>query len=144
MSRFAPRWHALVTGLAAAVGLGTSVQAQVQAPLAPQQAPAAWVAYAERAANAVAVWLAEDNEPAGRLRGYLLTDPETKAVALELKVWVASDGAVSRVDCASLGDPGADRDLTAAIIGRYLTPPPPRMILPLRLAIEVRPRDVQH
>ncbi len=135
------RWRALVAGLAAAVGLGANVQAQE--PLAPQQAPAAWIAYAERATDAIAAWLAEDRHAPARVRGYLLAGPKAKAkaVALELKVWVAADGVVSKVDFAPLGDASADADLTASIAGRRLGPPPPHMLQPLRLAIELRPRE---
>jgi hypothetical protein len=141
MGSFPSRWRALVAGLAATVGLGAGAEAET--PLAPREAPAAWIAYAERATSAVALWLAEDNEPASRLRGYLLAGPEAKAVALQVKVWVTPEGVVSRVDYAPLGDAEAERDLTAALVGRELTPPPPRMIQPLRLAIEVRTRDAQ-
>ncbi|AYV47981.1 hypothetical protein CFHF_05090 [Caulobacter flavus] len=142
MAKPASYWRAAAAGLAAALGLGGYAQAQPRT--APP--PAAWIAYGERTAQAIAAWLDEDTPPAVRLRGHLLAAPAAaeQGVALELKVWIAPDGVVSRVDFAPLGDAAADADLSAIVSGRTLAAPPPKMIQPLRLVVDIKARPAPH
>lgn len=130
-------WHALATGLAAALGLAAPVQAQ---SLSPEAAPAAWVAYAEAATHTLKTWLEEDDEAASNLRLYLdqtRSGPDQPTPSLELKLWIAPDGVVSRVGFAPLGDPEAEADLQTSMQGRRLPPPPSGMLQPLRLAVQL-------
>lgn len=131
----------LSAGLAALFGLASSPAVQAQS-LSPEAAPAIWVAYAEAATVAVAGWLEADDEAASRLRRGLFgaemsADPST--ASLELKLWIAPDGLVSRLGFEPLGDEQAEADLRATVAGRRLPPPPGDMLQPLRLAVQLEP-----
>jgi hypothetical protein len=134
-------WRALATGLAAALGLAAPVQAQTQS-LAPEAAPAAWVAYAEAATRTVTAWLEEDGDAASSLRLYLHQTrpaPDQPTPPLELKLWIDHDGVVSRVGFAPFAHKEADADLKTSVQGRRLSPPPSGMLQPLRLALQLEP-----
>lgn len=134
-------WRALATGLAAALGLAAPVQVRAQS-LAPEAAPAAWVAYAETATQVVTSWLEDESEVASSLRYYL---HQTRAAAdqptppLVLKLWIDSQGVISRVDFAPFAHAEADAALRSAVDGRRLAPPPSGMIQPLRLSVQLDP-----
>lgn len=134
-------WRALVTGLAAALGMAAPAQAQVQS-LSPDAAPAAWVAYAETATRAVTAWLEEDSQSASNLRLLLhqtRATPNQSTPPLELKLWIAADGVVSRVEAAPPAKDRLGSDLQSSVQGRRLAPPPPGMLQPLRLAVQLEP-----
>lgn len=134
-------WRALATGLAAALGMAAPVQAQVHS-LAPDAAPAAWVAYAEAATRTVKTWLEEDGSSASSLRLQLHQTrpaPDQPTPPLELKLWIEADGVVSRVEAASPAKETVSADLQSSVQGRRLAPPPPGMLQPLRLAVQLEP-----
>ncbi|MNU30643.1 hypothetical protein [uncultured Brevundimonas sp.] len=134
-------WRALATGLAAAFGMAAPAQAQVQS-LAPDAAPAAWVAYAEIATRTVKAWLEEDGPPASNLRLQLHQTrpaPDQPTPPLELKLWIEADGVVSHVEAAPPAKETVSVDLQSSVQGRRLAPPPPGMLQPLRLAVQLEP-----
>jgi hypothetical protein len=134
-------WRALATGLAAALGLATPVQALPQS-LTPEAAPPAWSAYAETVTRTVAVWLEEEGEGASGLRSYLdqsRPGADQPTPPLVIRLWIDPRGLVSRIDFPPLADPDADALLRAAVDGRRLPPPPPGMLQPLRLAVQLDP-----
>lgn len=131
------RWVAAVVGASLAVTAPATAQT-----VAPSAAPAEWVRYAESATTTISGWLEEDGEAATRLRAYL---HETRPVAdqptppLLLKVWIAPDGAVERIEFTPFAHEAPNADLRGAIVGRRLAAPPREMLLPLRLSIQLEP-----
>jgi hypothetical protein len=115
--------------------------------MSPSAAPVEWLRYAQSATAAVTGWLEADEEAAARLRAYLHQTrlaPDEPKPPLELKLWIAPDGLVSRVDFTPFIHEAANVDLRAVIAGRRLPGPPPRdMLQPLRLAVqlEVEPAE---
>jgi hypothetical protein len=110
--------------------------------IAPEQAPAAWIAYAEAATQAITGWLNADDPPAPRLRAALdATRPAADRPVPPLKVslWIAQDGTLTRIEAAPLGSPRADQDLRDLLVGRHLPVPPKRMRQPMRLALQLSP-----
>ena len=110
--------------------------------LAPDAAPAAWVAYAEAATRTVTTWLEEDGSSASSLRLQLHQTrpaPDQPTPPLELKLWIEADGVVSRVEAASPAKETVSADLQSSVQGRRLAPPPPGMLQPLRLAVQLEP-----
>lgn len=131
------RWVAAVVGASVAVTAPAAAQT-----VAPSAAPVEWVRYAESATTTISGWLEEDGEAATRLRAYL---HETRPVAdqptppLLLKVWIAPDGGVERVEFTPFAHEAANADLRSAIVGRRLAPPPRDILLPLRLSVQLEP-----
>lgn len=132
----------LTRWLAALVGAGLATTAPVSAqPVSPSAAPAEWVRYAEGATAAITQWLKADSEAGVRFRTYLdRTRPaeDQPTPPLEVKVWIAPDGKVERIDFASFAHPEPNADLRALIVGHRLAGPPPRdMLLPIRIAVDL-------
>lgn len=125
--------------LLAALGL---VGASPAAP-SPAQPPAAWVRYAELAGRTFPAWLDEPTPAAARLRDYLdglRADGRGQDVVLPLSVWVAPDGAVSRVVFPVFAQPEPNADLQAVLVGRKLPQPPPAGLpFPMRLQLRIAP-----
>lgn len=132
-------WIAAIAG--ASLAAATPVAGQ---SVAPSAAPAEWVGYAEDATSMIGKWLEAEEEAAQRLRSYLdatRTAPNQPTSALELKIWVAADGTVSRVDFTPFAHEQPGTDLRGLIVGRRLAGPPPGgMRLPLRIAIQLHPQ----
>ncbi|MBN9505336.1 MAG: hypothetical protein J0I69_04850 [Altererythrobacter sp.] len=127
----------------AGITLASAAPAAAQT-IAPSAAPVEWVRYAETATAAITQWLEAEDETAVRLRAYLdRTRPaEDRATpALQLKIWIAADGLVSRIDFPPFAHEEPNADLRALIVGRRLPATPPvDMLLPLRLAIQLDAR----
>lgn len=134
--RFTGALTGLIVGL---TGLGGAA-AQPQS-VAPSEAPAEWVRYAETATRSITAWLEEDSASAIAVRTYLhQTRPseDQPTPPLVLKVWITPDGRIDRIDFPPFPEETANADLRAAIIGRALASRPPRrMLLPLRVAIQL-------
>jgi hypothetical protein len=135
--RFTGALAGLASGLA---GPGVAAAAQPQS-VAPAEAPAAWVRYAEMATQSITAWLEEDGEPATAFRTYLhQTRPaeDQPTPLLVLKVWIKPDGRIDRTEFTPFADDAANAALRAAIVGRTLASRPPRgMLLPLRVGIQL-------
>lgn len=132
------RWAAALIG--AGVAATTPVAAQ---SVSPAQAPAEWVAYAERATVSVTELLQADSEQAVRLRAYLDATrpaPDQPTALLVLKIWVDDDGMVSRIDYPPFAHAQANADLRGLIVGTALPGTPPAdMLLPMRIAVQLEP-----
>lgn len=131
----------LLAALGLAGGVSGAVQAQ-EAPVAAAQAPAAWIAYAETATEAVSAWLEEDSAPSVAVRTYLgAAEAEAgDSHPLQLKLWIDAEGRVSRIDFAPFAHAEANTAMKDALVGRaFASPPPADMLQPLR--IEVQPGE---
>lgn len=142
MNRAGIGWFA--AGLVAAMlGAGTASAGAPAQAVSPAAAPAEWVRYAESVTASVKQWLQADDEAALRLRAHLDTTrpvPGQPTVPLEIKLWIAADGVVTRIAHAGLGAAQADADLQGLLVGRQLPDrPPEKMLLPLRVRIQLEP-----
>ena len=120
-------------------GVGAAGEATPQS-MTPSEAPAAWVAYAEAVTTTLSDWLGEDGEAATRLRAYLQAArpaEDQPTPPLLLKVWIDRQGVVERLEFAPFAHEEANADLRTVVVGRRLAAPPPEMLLPLRIAIEI-------
>jgi hypothetical protein len=133
------RWLAALAG----AGLAATAPAAAQT-VAPSAAPAEWVRYAEAATATIGGWLEEDGEAPTRLRTYLDATREAAdrpTPPLLLRVWIAADGRIERIDFTPFAHEAANTDLRSAIVGRRLAAPPRDMLLPLRLSIQLEPAE---
>jgi len=104
--------------------------------ITPAQAPREWVAYAETMTVTVGGWLNGGEQPAPHLRAAL--DVDQVPSLFQLKIWVARDGRIERVETMLPPNSAAEHDLHALLVGRRLPPPPKRMRLPVRLALQLK------
>lgn len=126
------------------VGLGLAVSATA-APVAAQSAakagapPQHWISYAQLASNQFQAWLSDPgNDTVVRLHGWwqermLSGGPIITAVpTVVVRVWVAANGQVDRLEFPSLGQAQADADLRTLLTAQALSePPPPDMKQPM-------------
>ena len=132
---------ALVAGASAALAalLGPAAPARAQG-VAPSEAPADWVRYAEAATGTLSGWLSDEGEAATRFRAYLdetRPAPDHPPAPLAIKLWIAADGRVEKIGFTPFVHEQANADLQAAIVGRMLAAPPAGMLQPLRLSIGI-------
>jgi hypothetical protein len=104
--------------------------------------PAAWMRYAQLVQYRFKEWLSADDDVAYRFHLFL----ENRAVAgdtppesLVVKVWIAKDGGVQRVEFPSLQDAQADADLRAILTqGNIGEPPPSDLLQPIHLKVALQ------
>ena len=134
--------------LASALGAGALVAATPAGAqtVAPDQAPAAWMRYAEAATQSITAWLQAESEAGIGLRSYLDATrpaPDQPTAPLLLKVWIDAEGTVSRIDHPAFAYAQANADLRGLIVGQRLPAAPPKhMLLPLRIMIQLPPVPV--
>lgn len=135
------------------VGIGITVSASpvlAQAPARPQTQPTPaipphWISYAQLVGNQLQDRLGDaQNEAVVRLHGWMqeriLREGQAAPPApLVVRLWIAADGGVRRLEFASLGQAQADADLRTVLTAEPLSEPPPRdmrqpMVLQLSLA----------
>lgn len=136
------RFRHAITVLAATLGLGVAPLA-VGREITADQAPAAWVAYATDATQTIGGWLNAETPPAPRVRAVLEASrpaPDQPTPPLVVKLWIDEQGMITRAEFPPLSDEQADEDLHVLLVGRRLTPPPRRMRLPMRIALQLPPR----
>jgi len=125
---------------------GTWAGAQ-SGPVAPGQAPAAWIAYAERVSQQFQSTLAGESEPAQRFRDYVGRVADARSATSDaardgaasgdrsapvdlpgfrVKVWFDNSGVVTRIETNDVEDAQAFGDLRAALLGRHVGARPPR------------------
>ena len=128
--------------IAALAGLGSAPSIAAAQGVAATEAPAEWVAYAQEVTVAITDWLQADSDAARRFRAYVAgtrNAQSEQSSSLMLKVWVADDGTVSRIDFTPFAHAEANADLRRLIEGRRLDiAPPPDMLQPLRLMVELQ------
>ncbi len=111
--------------VAAVAGIGSASTGSVAAQTPPSQTPVAgpveWVRYAEGATVTIRSWLEGEDERAARLRAYLdatRASPTARTAPLVLKLGIAGDGTVSRIDFTPFAHEEPNADLRALIVGR--------------------------
>ncbi|WP_034185226.1 MULTISPECIES: hypothetical protein [Burkholderia] len=114
---------------------------------APQTAdvPQAWIRYGQLAGRQFQTWLEADGDAADRLHRYLETrvlnaHADAPPPAIVVRAWIGANGAVTRIEFASLGDPDADATLRQLLTAGPLSEsPPPDMLQPLRVRLRLAP-----
>lgn len=111
------------------------------ASVSAQDAPAHWMAYAASVSGELQQRLQQEQDPqAQRVLVWLQEHPDTPT-PLVVSVWIARDGAISKLEFDSLGDAQVDADLRATLQATALPAPPPKdMRQPLRLGLLLQPR----
>ena len=106
------------------------------ASVSAQDAPSHWMAYAASVSGELQQRLQQEQDPrAQRLLAWLQEHPDTPA-PLVVSVWIARDGAISKLEFDSLGDAQVDADLRATLQATALPAAPPKdMRQPLRLGL---------
>lgn len=126
--------------MAMLAGLGLFGGASLVAAAPNTTPPQGWVRYAELAGRSLPAWLDETTPAAVRLRDYLdglRAQRGGEDVVLPLSVWVARDGAVTRVTAPIFAQSEPNADLQTVFIGRKLPPPPWGLRLPMRLRLRL-------
>jgi hypothetical protein len=116
--------------------LGAAVIAMLSGGLATQAgavtidtAPAAWVAYAQRASRQFQLALESDAAAAQRVQARFAQQASDATgevpPILRVKVWFETSGRVNRVEFASLGNDAADADLRQVLLTTAIGAAPP-------------------
>jgi hypothetical protein len=104
--------------------------------------PASWTRYAQLVQYRFKEWLSADDEVAYRFHLFLenrAVGEDTPPDALVVKVWIAKDGQVQRVDFPSFKDKQADADLhTLLTQGNIGEPPPSDLLQPIHLKVSLQ------
>lgn len=115
-----------------------------------EQAPQAWLAYAQRVSETLQTALSSDTETARRFNDYFSNWVDTDAGALaqapqsqqaaegaplpfdpptlKVRVWLDRTGQVEQVQFADIGDDVAEADLRSLLLAQTVGAPPPRMM----------------
>ncbi|WP_414143744.1 YbaB/EbfC family DNA-binding protein [Burkholderia territorii] len=114
-------------------------------PVAAQTAdvPQPWISYAQLVGRQFQAWLEADGDAADRLHRYLEervlnARADAPPPAIVVRAWIGANGAVTRVDFASLGSADADATLRQLLTASPLAEaPPPDMLQPLRVRLRL-------
>jgi hypothetical protein len=105
--------------------------------------PKAWLVYAGQAGQSLSAWLSSDAPAALRLRSELDSTRPTAdqpPPAVPVAIWIGADGTVSRVDGPFPAHSPSETDLRALLVGHRLpSRPPPDMLQPVRLQLQLEP-----
>jgi hypothetical protein len=134
----------LFSALAVALGLAPgAVRAETPRSVAPQVAPQAWLGYARLVSEQVSARISSEDAAATRLRDDLNQQSgagEPDGVTLRIAFWIDHAGTISRVDFPLFAQAQSNDDLKSLMVGTKLPQAPPKnMLLPLRLAVHVKP-----
>ncbi|WP_414143760.1 YbaB/EbfC family DNA-binding protein [Burkholderia territorii] len=116
-------------------------------PVAAQTAdvPQPWINYAQLVGRQFQAWLEADGDAADRLHRYLEervlnARADAPPPAIVVRAWIGANGAVTRVEFASLGSADADATLRQLLTASPLAEaPPPDMLQPLRVRLRLMP-----
>ncbi|KUZ17362.1 hypothetical protein WI69_17420 [Burkholderia diffusa] len=141
----ARRWEGAVSGWLR-VCLCACVLA-VCVPVAAQTAdvPQPWISYAQLVGRQFQAWLEADGDAADRLHRYLEqrvlnARADAPPPAIVVRAWIGANGAVTRVEFASLGSADADATLRQLLTESPINEAPPLdMLQPLRVRLRLMP-----
>lgn len=105
-----------------------------------QSPPIEWLSYAETVTGAVTTWLKADTDAAMRMRlrlDAMRPSPEQPTPLMEIRIWIASDGCVTRVIGPVQNDIQAEADMSEIAASALLDPPPSDMPQPLRIGVQI-------
>ncbi|WP_414016578.1 YbaB/EbfC family DNA-binding protein [Burkholderia territorii] len=116
-------------------------------PVAAQTAdvPQPWISYAQLVGRQFQAWLEADGDAADRLHRcleerVLNARADAPPPAIVVRAWIGANGAVTRVEFASLGSADADATLRQLLTASPLAEaPPPDMLQPLRVRLRLMP-----
>lgn len=134
-----------VSGFAAALGVASGPAGAASAQsISPDAAPPAWIAYAGIVSETVRARLTGDDPAAMRLSDDIArlpgADPQ-EGITLKVAFWIDGNGRITRIEHAPFAQQPANDDLQALLVGLSLAQSPPeKMLLPLRLAIRIKPK----
>ncbi|WP_333837452.1 hypothetical protein [Novosphingobium sp.] len=135
------RWACALVGAGLASAAPVQAQNPSSASVDPSSAPVEWVRYAQGATASVTKLLEGPADAAVRLRAWLdqaRPAPDQPTAPLILKLWVAKDGIVSRVEFTPFALAEANADLKGLLVGQSLAGVPPKdILLPLRIAVQL-------
>ncbi|AOK19348.1 hypothetical protein WT26_25895 [Burkholderia cepacia] len=132
-------------GWGAALAVAWTLVASAPAHAQTADVPQAWMRYGQLAGQQFQAWLEADGDAADRLHRYLEVrvlnaSAAAPPPAIVVRAWIGPNGAVTRVEFASLGDPNADAALRQLLTaGPLAEPPPPDMRQPLRVRLRLTP-----
>lgn len=125
-------------GLSAAT---PSASAQSLDYRAPNAVPVAWTRYAQLVQYRFKEWLSADNPVAYRFHLFLenrVVNEDAPPDALIVKIWIAGDGKVQRLEFSPLKDKQANDDLHTILgSGSIGEAPPSDMLQPLHLRVSL-------
>ncbi|WP_079224768.1 MULTISPECIES: hypothetical protein [Stenotrophomonas] len=127
----ARRWWRPLASLLGLLALGSG-------PVAAQEAPAHWMAYAAAVGGQLQQRLQQPGDPhVQRVLEWMQAQPASATPApLVVSVWIAGDGRIEKLEFDSLGDAGVDADLRTTLQAMPLAEAPPAdMRQPLRLGL---------
>lgn len=132
------RLLALTAALGSMFAVGAASAQTGPSPV--QSPPAEWLAYAATVTDAVTAWLEADTDAAIRMRSWLdatRSPAEEPSPLMEIKVWLASDGRVTRVEGPIKNEVQAETDMAEIAATALFGPPPPDMPQPLRIGVQL-------
>lgn len=100
-----------------------------QGPVAVDEAPRAWVAYAQRVSQRFQSALDGSGEAAQRFHAFYeakASDASALPPMMSVKTWLDARGQITRVEFTPRGSDEAEADLRALLVGQRLGAPPPR------------------
>jgi hypothetical protein len=117
------------------------------AQAAAQGIPQPWISYAQLAGRQMQASLEGDDDATNQLHHFLEdrilnAKGDAPPPALVVRAWIGANGAITRVEFDSLGDPKADALLRGLLMANPITEPPPsdmRQPLRVRLHLEENP-----
>ncbi|AJG20400.1 hypothetical protein [Cupriavidus basilensis] len=124
-------WRRLLRTLGL-VGLGAASSAAAPAQPFPQH----WMRYAQLASAEFQARLGDPADASALRMQDWMQARALPGASLVMRVWLAPDGRVARMEFDSLGNPQADADLRAVLMTKALPePPPPDMRQPMVLGL---------
>jgi hypothetical protein len=127
---------------AALLALTTGAWSAPTQPVSPEQAPQAWIVYAQRVSERFQTAIASDAQPAQAFQAFVddRIAAETPASGTEaasdtipdslstlrVKAWFDEAGQVTQVEIEGVDDPKAEDDLRALLLAQSVGEAPPR------------------
>ncbi|KLU24851.1 hypothetical protein EOS_17760 [Caballeronia mineralivorans PML1(12)] len=102
-----------------------------------------WLSYAQLTSRQFQTWLEADDDAANQLHQFLEdrilnAKDDAPPPAIVIRAWIGANGAVTKVEFKSLGDPKADAILRQLLTQHPITEPPPAdMPQPLRVRLHM-------
>ncbi|UEP31359.1 MULTISPECIES: YbaB/EbfC family DNA-binding protein [unclassified Burkholderia] len=139
------RWEGTISGWLRACLYACVLAACVPVAAQTTDVPQPWISYAQLVGRQFQAWLEADGDAADRLHRYLEArvlnaSADAPPPAIVVRAWIGANGAVTRIEFASLGSADADATLRQLLTASPLAEaPPPDMLQPLRVRLRLTP-----